>query len=806
MRRIFPALLILFVVFLSPGLSAQDLLSNKDLSTVRVDDLGENEISRIKTELKTKNITIDELEPMVLQRGMSISEFNKLKRRLEAASLTPQTKEENRKDPRKDATTRTQEKVINEKERDSVASEIFGSELFDNPELNFEPNLQLATPVNYILGPGDEVQVSVYGVQEYNASLPVSAEGKITAQYVGQIAVAGMPIESATEKIRTAFARIYSTLRSGQSKLSVSLNRIRTIKVTLIGSKLPGNFSVSSLATVYNALYLGGGPAENGSYRNIELIRDNKVLANVDIYSFLVNGNQSGNIGLKDNDVIRIPAFKHRVKLTGEVNKPGIFEMKAGETFEDLLSFASGFNASAYTAAVNVIQKTGKEFRVTDIKAAEFATYTPLPGDEFTVSKILDRFENRITIEGAVFRPSTYSFYPGMRIADLVAKAEGLKEDAYIKRATIVRLKDDLTPEMVHVNLEKALAGDSAANLQLKREDQVTVYSILDFRETFQVTINGEIKKPGVYEYRDKLTLNDLLIEAGGLMEAASRRVEIARMIKAEQIDDRSRSKVQLFNIEIDPNNNEQLKNFDLQPFDVINVRKKAVYEKPQMVLIKGAVAYPGSYVLANKSEKVLDIIQRAGGLTSVADPNGVKIKRPIEAKEIENLETVNLNLGKDDTIQNKLTRRLEEVKYATIPVDWEKIIQNPKNNTNITLLPDDEIEISLKTESVKVQGNVLLTSEIPYVKRKGFNYYLDAVGGLDSKAWRKKAYIIYPNGKASVTTNFLWFKFSPKVIPGSQIVVPEKPEVKKVSIGEIVSIASVLVGMAGVVIAITQD
>ncbi|MES2893456.1 MAG: SLBB domain-containing protein [Bacteroidota bacterium] len=794
MRKFIPVLLIIFSFFISADLSAQDLLSAKDLSTVKVDDLSEEDVAQLQAELKAKNVTVAQLEPMVLSKGMSSSEFNKLKKRLES-SLPTKTKE---------PVGRSQEKVLNSKEKDSTDQEIFGSELFDKPTLDFQPNLQLATPVNYILGPGDELQVSVYGVQEYNESLPVSVEGKVNARNVGQVAVAGMPIEAATEKIRSAFSRIYSTLRSGQSQLSVSLNRIRTIKVTIIGSRLPGNYSLSSLSTVYNALYLGGGPAANGSYRNIELIRNNKVFSYVDIYKFLVNGNQSGNIGLKDNDVIRIPAYSHRVTVKGEVNRPGIFELKQGETFNDLLSFAAGFDASAYRAAVNVIQKTSKELKVTDIKSSEFGTYTPQPGDEFTVSKILNRFENRISIEGAVFRPNTYSFYEGMRIADLLAKAEGLKEDAYIKRATIVRLKDDLTMEILNVNLERAVAGDAAANIGLKREDKVKVYSILDFKEEYQITINGEVNKPGTYEYHDNLTLNDLLMEAGGLMVSAARRVEVARMIQAQEIDNNP-AKVQLFNIEIDPASNEQVKNFKLEPFDVINVRKMPVYEKPQSVLIKGAVAYPGSYVLSNKSEKLYDVIQRAGGLTSVADPNGVKIKRPIGAKQIEALDDVNLNLGKGDTVQNKLTRRLEEIQYATIPVELEKIIRDPKHNTNITLLPEDEIEVSLYTENVKVRGNVLLTSEIPYVSGKGFNYYLDAVGGLDSKAWKKKAYIIYPNGKASVTSNFLFFKSYPKVTPGSQIVVPEKPETKKVSIGEIVSIASVLVGMAGVVIAITR-
>jgi protein involved in polysaccharide export with SLBB domain len=802
MKKIFIAFLIVFAFFQSESLMAQDLLKGTDLSTVKVDYLSDSDIAKIKTQLQTNNTTIEQVEPMVLAKGMTATEFAKLKTRLGAQTSTTSVKKKDdssdNKSDNKEEYTRKQEKIVNKKVKDTLNSLVFGSELFDNPELNFEPNLKLATPVNYVLGPGDELQISVYGVQEYSASLPVTTEGKINIQYVGQISVSGMTIEAATQKIKSAIARVYSTVASGQSQVGISLSRIRTIKVTIIGSKQPGNYSISSLATVYNALFLGGGPGKNGSYRNIELIRDNKVFKRIDIYNFLVNGNQSDNVGLKDNDVIRIPAYTQRVTLEGEVKRPGIFEMKSGETFKDLLSFASGFNEFAYTASVNVLQKTAKDFKVKDIQSSEYGSYKPLAGDVYRISKILNRFENRIKIEGAVFRPNIYSFYEGMRISDLIAQADGLKEDAYTNRATIVRLKSDLTSEVTNVNLEKALAGDLEANIPLRKEDVVTVYSILDFREEYTITIDGEIKKPGVYEYHDNLTLNDLLVQAGGLTGSASKRVEVARMIKSDEINDSNSKRVQLFDLEITADNNEQIKNFGLEAFDVVNIRRMAVYEKPEMVTVSGAVNYTGKYVLANKKEKIYDVIQRAGGLSSVGNVDGVKIKRPIQAKQIEELENVDLNLGKKDTVQNKIVKKLkEELKYATIPVDWRSIIKNPKDKTNITLFPGDEIEVSIYNESVKVTGSVLLTSEIPYNKGKGFGYYLGAVGGTDAKGWKRKAYIIYPNGKAAVSSSFFFIRSNPKVLPGSQIVVPEKAETKKMTTGEWVSIGSVISSLA---------
>lgn len=803
MKKITAVFLLFFTLILSYQSHAQDILKSNDLSTVKVDYLSDTDIAKIKAQLQSNSMTIEQAEPMALSKGMNATEFAKLKVRLNGASGTASTTKNTDSGFGKGTNSgRTQEKIVNKKVKDTVNALIFGSELFDNPTLNFEPDSNLATPVNYILGPGDELQVSVYGVQEFNASIPVSVEGKIAIQYVGQISVAGMSIEAATQKIKAAIARVYSTVPSGQSQVSVSLSRIRTITITIVGGKQPGNYSISSLATVYNALHLAGGPGKNGSYRNIELIRNNKVYKNIDIYRFLVKGDQSDNVTLKENDVIRIPVYTQRVTVEGQVKRPGIFEMKRGEKFSDLLNFASGFNEFAYTASVNVIQKTGKEFKVKDISEKEFASYTPQSGDVFRVTKILNRFENRIKIEGAVFRPDYYSFSEGMRISDLIQRAEGLKEDAYTKRARIIRLKSDLTTEIVNVDLAAALSGDANADIALKREDEVTIYSVLDFKEEYKVTIDGEVKNPGEYEYVDNLSLNDLIVQVGGLTGSASKKVEIARMIKSDVIDDANPNRIELVELEITADNNEQVKNFVLKPFDVINIRRIAVYEKPQMVKISGAVVYPGKYVLANKKESVYNVVLRAGGLTPVANIEGMKILRPIKQEQIDKIESVDLNLAKNDTLKDKFVKKLkEEAKFAVIPLDWKKIEKDKEHYSNVTLFPDDEIVVTIFNEGVKVTGNVLLNSEIPYRGGKGFNYYINAAGGVDSKGWKKKAYIIYPNGKADVASSFLFFRSYPKVTADSQIVVPEKPERKRMSTGEWVSLGSVISSLALLII-----
>ena len=791
--------LLVFVVFGTAG-QAQDFL-NADLSNVKVDNISDGDIAKIKMQLQAKGTTIDQVEPMAIAKGMKPAEFAKLRTRVGTTTAVTSQAASTPSDG-----GRKQDEILEQVAKSDTKATVFGSELFTGTSLTFEPNLKMATPVNYILGPGDELQISVFGVQEMNSNATLNAEGKVNIPFVGQVMLAGMPIEAAIQKLKNALGRIYTTIPSGQSQVGISLSKIRTIKITLIGAKQPGNYSVSSLSSVYNALYVGGGPAANGTYRNIELIRNNKVIKNIDIYRFLVNGDQSDNINLKDNDVIRIPAYLHRVTMSGEVVRQGIFEMKQGETFDKLLGFASGFTDLAYKATINVLKKTDKEYKVAELKSADFKTYQPLNGDEFKITKILNRFENKITINGAVFRPDVYSFSEGSTILDLIKKADGLKEDAYLKRASIVRLKEDFTPMVLNVDLAEVISGNSAANILLKKEDVITVYSIFEFKENFRVTIDGEVKRPGNYQYAENLSLNDLLLRAGGLNNAASRKIEIARMVKSDVINDLNPTKIELINVDVDNTTNEQLNNLLLKPFDVISVRKIAVYDIPETVFVRGAVVYPGKFALVNKKEKIYDILVRAGGLTARANPSSVRVKRPIQRKQIEEVGAVDLNLGKDDNVQTELAKKLTvDLKYLTIPVKWEEIAKNPESATNITLFAGDEIEVGLFSESVKVIGNVLLNSEIPYQRGKGFNYYINAVGGTDFKAWKKRAYIIYPNGKAAVARNFLFFRSYPRVTPGSQIVIPEKPEKPKTDLTSILGIGGMLASLAGVIIAILR-
>lgn len=795
-------------------IQAQDLLKGKDLSQVRVDQLSDADIVKLKAQLSSSGMTIDQAEQMALAKGMSPAEFAKLKARVSGSSNASQVTGKLRV-----PTAVSAEKVNNssdslstekyhERTKPLIDSLIFGSELYTSISPSFEPNLKLATPLNYVLGADDQILVSLYGVQEYNGDLLVSAEGTVFIPNVGQIKVAGLTIEAATQKLKAVMGNsVYPYLKSGGSKLSVTLSKIRSIKVIIIGTNRPGNFTLSSLSTVFNALFASGGPNTFGSFREIELVRNNRVERKIDLYRFLLHGDQSDNVGLKDNDVIRIPPYKTRVQLQGQFKRPGIFEVLPGEKFSDVVAFASGFTDSAYQASVKVFQRNETERQVHDLQSSTYNDYIPHTGDVFVATKILNRFQNRVKISGAVFRPDIYELTPGLNVASLIKKADGLKEDAYTGRGQILRLEDDLTRSIVSFDVRKALNGQD--NPTLKREDEVLISSVQDLRDSFKVTIQGEVRIPGQYDYVSQLTLKDLILQAGGFTDAAYKNIEIARLIRRDSIVPTDNRASVVISTTINGDLSGISADIPIQPFDVVTIRRKAGYTLPESVIVSGQVQYPGPYALVSRVERVSDILRRAGGYTPDANPAGAYVKRyKTDMERMQSEETarkLQKNVKDKDSAKTQLV--LQDIKrdYDQIPLDMNAIMKNPGSVEDLVLRAKDELYIPKFDGQVKISGAVLMATQVPFKKRNSVRDYISDAGGYAADAWRRKTYIVYANGRAAITKHFLFVKFYPKVLPGSELIVPKRAEKKSLSTGEIIGISSALASLAGVVIAILR-
>lgn len=811
LQQLFKKIVLVAFTFLlvATTATAQDLFKGNNLANVKVDQLTDADIAKLKAQLTSQGLTIDQAEPMAIAKGMSAAEFAKLKARVSAAASATGAKKQKAPEARtaNETDTADTENYIQKPPKPLINPLIFGSELYTSVAPSFEPNLSLATPLNYVLGPNDQIAISVYGVQEYSGDLLVSPEGNINVPNVGLIRVAGLTIEDATQKIKNSMGTIYSYLRSGGSKISVTLSKIRTIKVTIIGANRPATYRLSSLATVFNALYVSGGPTAFGSFREIELLRDNKLFKKIDLYRMLFNGDQSDNIGLKDNDVIRIPSYKTRVSIEGQVKRPGIFEVLPNESFANILAFASGFTDTAYQASVKVYAQTNKERQIKDLQEAQYNTYQPQMGDVFVVSKILNRYTNRVKIAGAVYRPDVFELTSNLKVADLIRKADGLTEDAYTGRAQIIRLQEDLTRSVVSFDVAKALNGDAANNILLNREDEVIITSKLDLRDSLNVYIQGEIRKPGSFEFTQGLTLKDLILQAGGFTDAAFKSIEIARLIKRDSIEQKDFRAAEIISTEVDGDISTAAASIKLTPFDVVTVKRKAGYTLPESVRISGQVQYPGPYALSARNERVSAILKRAGGYTPDAYVEGAYLVHNKTAEE-KKREEENIERAKKILKDSSGLAQLEKEKVTTfikVPLNLNGIVNNPGSEEDLVLKAGDEIFIPKYDGQIKVGGAVLLTTQVPYSKNNSFANYITAAGGYSADAIKRKAYIVYANGEAAKSSKFLFFTFRPKVKPGSEIIVPKKAEGKKVSTGELIGISSSIASLAGLIIALLR-
>jgi protein involved in polysaccharide export with SLBB domain len=824
---------LLLVSSLVENLSAQDLLKNRDLKTFRTELLTDADVLKIKQQLSNQNVTIDQVRPLLINKGMSLAEFSKLKTRLLSGSSSRNSSTGKYKYDEKASEARRlkDQKSILDKgtsitgllEKDSlnllygdrvikplIDPRIYGAELFNKTEElspDFESDVyNMATPVNYELGPGDLVQLVIYGQQEFVDELEVSREGAINVESVGLVKIGGMTIEAALVKLKQAMLRAYPTLSSGNSKLSLTLSEIRTIHITVVGANRSGTIDIPSLYNVYGALSKAGGPTNMGSFRNIELVRNNKVIKKIDLYKLLAKGDQTDNVRLKDNDVIRIPSYTNRVELSGQIKRPGLYEVLPNESFADILEFAGGFDDTAYTASVKVIRKNDREREVKDITATQFKTFTPSTGDQYVVARILERYNNRLKVSGAVFRPDIYEFVNGMNVSDLIAKADGTTDDAFLERALLIRQREDLTKEMKSINLLKAIQHDPAHDLLLKKEDELLVSSILDLKDSLRVTLQGEIHMPGEYHFIEGMTLKGLILQAGGFTDASSANIEVAHMIAREEVADNDLRSSIIENIKLTDTLTLSELDVPLKPYDVVTVRKKPAYNKVETVLVVGQVQFPGPYALNTANERVSDLYKRVGGLLPTANLSGAYLKRFKSDDERKRVAEDTRRL--QSLFSDSASRIIKDVEkeYDKIPLDMSMILKNPGSTADVVLKSRDELIIPKIDDQVRISGSVLQSTQIPYQSGKSFKSYISSAGGFSKDAWKRSSYIVYANGKAATTKKFLIFKHYPRVHPGAEIIVPQEPPAKiKISPTEFIGISSAIASLAAVVITLLR-
>ena len=774
----------------SNKLTAQiSLFNTSDLSNVNVDDYNDEEILNIYNKALESGISEPQLYKMVAERGLATAEIAKLQKRLQSI------KDNGRKAFSKTIidTTNRNAGHIYDSSSNSVPQQkfnndptIFGSELFTTNSMVFEPNLRIPAPAGYILGPDDEVVISVYGFSEKKYNLKINERGEIYIPNVGPLFLNGLTLEEARTKISSKLAStIYRAISSGQTKVQVTLGEIRSIRVTVIGqAKKPGTYTVSSLTTLYNLLYLCGGPTDMGSYRRIEVIRGNdKRIA--DLYDFLVLGSQKGNILLQEGDVVRIPYYDKRVTISGNVKRVGKFEMLANETFSDLLNYSGGFTDNAYRGAITVERVTDTERKIIDLAAGQYNSFIVMGSDRYIVKRLQEEFGNRVEISGSVLRPGPFELSMGMNVIDLVQKAGGLTVDAYTKRVSIFRYFTNKIPTVVSINLDSIMNNNIQVLLQ--KNDSVAIHSIFDFKDNAYVVVQGEVRKPGNIIWRENLSLRDVILNAGGINNFGdSTNIEISRRILIINTDKVNHDESQVFSVNLkDPENHEDV---ILQPYDIIFIKNKSGYTIQRSVLVLGEVKSPGRYGLIKSGDRISDIINRTGGFKASADSSSLNIRRAVKntltTAEREKLFQRILNIDADSLAQDSRLKDELYKSYDLISINLKQALQDPGRSENLALEDGDVLTIERSSNLVKVSGEVYFPTIIPYRKGENLKYYVQQAGNFMPSARKTGALVIQPNGKAQSVKHFLWFKFYPDVTPRSEIFVPQKMKNNRAKIG----------------------
>ncbi len=736
-----------------------------------------------------------------------------------------------------------QKKLI-EAVREYDKKQIFGAYLFEKENLTFEPQLNIPTPVNYVFGHGDEVQVDISGLYDVNYKLEVNPEGFIRIPSVGQIKVAGKTVDEAEKSIRYEISKKYQGVNSGQTKVAIALGNVRSIKVAVVGNAVkPGSYTLPSLSTAFNALYACGGPNEKGSMRDIKIFRNNKLISKIDVYDFLKHGNLKGNIILHEGDVVKIEAYSSRISVSGGLKNIGLFESVDNESLADLIEVAGGYNDTTNFEIATIKRIENNRKRIIDVKASEYENFKLQANDDVYFAGVSNEFKNRIYITGSVIRPGMYAYDPELSIQKLLVKSGGLKEDAYKDVAFIYRKNESKVPEIKNFNLKDLIEG-RIDDINIQRDDSVVVKSHLDYQMKKTVVISGEVRFPGTYEMINNFSVIDLISKAKGFTEIAlCDSVELIKTVKDENSLKSSNVKSIVYKFKIDPKLNPDLSesNIPLENGDQVVVRRIPGYEPVRMVKVEGEVVRPGGYNIISKDERVSDVIKRSGGLTDFAHINGAflirnqtfddaqkkmndfmkqnavtQISDKSKDLDVDMLEKTGLkqpgDLSSLDSIQLNLSGGsiVEKIADAEglVGIDLQKILENPQGDFDLILEDGDVIYIPRELQTVRVIGEVYFPTYIKYQRFYNFIDYLSGAGGASSKADKKRIFVLYPNGTSKSTKSFLGINSYPKVLPGSQIIVPQKSNDlrERLSTGETISIASTTASMLALIYSIISQ
>lgn len=693
-----------------------------------------------------------------------------------------------------------EEKLESQAAPEAAGKQIFGHNLFQNRNLSFEPSTNIATPVNYRLGPGDEVIIDIWGASENTIRQTISPEGNIQVKDLGPVYLNGMTVKEANSYLQREFSKIYAGIGGNDpnSQIRLTLGDIRTIQINIMGEvTVPGTYTLSAFSSVFHALYRAGGVNAIGSLRDIKLVRGGKTIEHLDVYDFIMKGRMNDDIRLQEGDVIIVSPYQSLVEIVGKVKRPMYYELKPAETVAALLKYAGGFTGDAYKKAVRIIRKSGREHQVYNVDEMDYSVFRMDDGDLMTIDAVLERFENKVEISGAVYREGLYQLNGEVNtVKQLIKKAEGIRGDAFLDRVLLDREREDLTHEMIAVDL-RGLMNGTAADIPLQKEDHLYIPSIHDLKEEQTLTISGEVLSPGTFLYADHMSIQDLIVKAGGLTEAAATtRISVTRRIKNPRSTFSSSKLAETFKFDIKDGLVMGDENFYLHPFDLVQIRRSPAYEVQRTVSLAGEVLFGGNYTLQKKNERLSELVERAGGLTPEAYVKGARLIRKMNEEEkrraADALRMARSNEGKDSISVEKL-----DIKDTyTVGLDMEKALANPGGGDDLVLREGDLIYVPEYINTVKISGSVMYPNTVSWQRGAKLKHYIEMAGGYGDLAKKSKVYIIYLNGTVARAKK----RSSSLIQPGCEIIVPSKKERKGLKFSEILGMTSMTASMAAMV------